>query len=343
MFNSNIIDVALAIVFIYFLFSIIASSISEMISQIRNSRGNFLREALEKMLCDNLNKDYSAMLYEHPAIATLKIKASKFPAYISSDQFALSLIDVIANESVTVTFSQNPTDFRIKVKEEPARNANGTIINERYERFVYVVENKMQYSSFKTMLRFFIANAKNEEGLRKNIEDWYNQYMERLGGWYGKKIRFRLFFIGIFISVILNVDSVFIIQKIHKDTVLRSTLTQAATAYAKDHKAAPTEDSSMKGNLEQIKKTYQEIGLLDLPIGYKKTIKSNGFYDWSSQFLHWLFDRSVIDLLLKFIGLVITAFAVSFGAPFWFNVINKLINVRSSIKPKEADAKTNDK
>lgn len=343
MFNSNIIDVALAIVFIYFLFSIIASSISEMITQIRNSRGNFLREALEKMLRDNLNKDYSSMLYEHPAIATLKEKASKFPAYISSDQFALSLIDVIANESTTVTFSQNQEDFRISVKEEPARDTNGFVITDRYNKFVYVVENKMQYSSFKTMLRSFIANTTKEEELKKNIENWYNQYMERLGGWYGKKIRFRLFIIGISIALILNVDSVFMIQKIQKDTVLRNTLTQAATTYAKEHKAAPAEDSTLKGNLKQIKETYQEIGLLDLPIGYKKTIHYDNFPNWSRQFLHWFFYRPPIDYLLKIIGLIITAFAVSFGAPFWFNVMNKLINVRSSIKPKEADAKATDK
>jgi hypothetical protein len=38
-------------------------------------------------------------------------------------------------------------------------------------------------------------------------------------------------------------------------------------------------------------------------------------------------------LLLKLLGYLITAAAVSMGAPFWFDVLNKVSNLRSTLKP----------
>ena len=34
-------------------------------------------------------------------------------------------------------------------------------------------------------------------------------------------------------------------------------------------------------------------------------------------------------------GWLLTAFAVSFGAPFWFDLLSKFMTVRSTLKPKE--------
>jgi hypothetical protein len=39
------------------------------------------------------------------------------------------------------------------------------------------------------------------------------------------------------------------------------------------------------------------------------------------------------------LGWLITAFAVSLGAPFWFDLLNKFVNVRASGKPPEEKPK----
>ena len=36
-----------------------------------------------------------------------------------------------------------------------------------------------------------------------------------------------------------------------------------------------------------------------------------------------------------FLGWLLTALAVSMGAPFWFDLLNKFIVIRSTVKPKE--------
>jgi hypothetical protein len=39
--------------------------------------------------------------------------------------------------------------------------------------------------------------------------------------------------------------------------------------------------------------------------------------------------------VLKVIGIAITALAISQGAPFWFDLLNKIIVIRSTVKPRE--------
>jgi hypothetical protein len=34
-------------------------------------------------------------------------------------------------------------------------------------------------------------------------------------------------------------------------------------------------------------------------------------------------------------GWILTAFALSFGAPFWFDTLNKIMVIRSTVKPRE--------
>ena len=49
------------------------------------------------------------------------------------------------------------------------------------------------------------------------------------------------------------------------------------------------------------------------------------------------------EWLAKLLGLLITAFAVSLGAPFWFDTLNKFMNIRSAgSSPVEAPRRPSD-
>ena len=43
---------------------------------------------------------------------------------------------------------------------------------------------------------------------------------------------------------------------------------------------------------------------------------------------------------VKIVGILLTTIAVSLGAPFWFDMLNKLVNLRSTgVKPKKSEDK----
>jgi hypothetical protein len=97
-----------------------------------------------------------------------------------------------------------------------------------------------------------------------------------------------------------------------------------------------------------------EINKLGLPIGwaFEPNKKDNKYRDArTKKFNQQLYDEDSrtysVDLrrlpdgqdgnswFLKVLGIFITALAVSQGAPFWFDVLNKFIVVRSTVKPHE--------
>jgi hypothetical protein len=77
--------------------------------------------------------------------------------------------------------------------------------------------------------------------------------------------------------------------------------------------------------------TEKAKSLLDeslIPMGWEK-----GNYPGKS------FDRDPLAWLVKLLGWFITAMAASLGAPFWFDMVNKFINLRGTGKKPNNDKK----
>jgi hypothetical protein len=126
---------------------------------------------------------------------------------------------------------------------------------------------------------------------------------------------------------VMNVNSVSIANDLWVHKAERDAIVSAAQGYLVSHPARevqPGGDAGLKANVEN-------IASYGLPIGWNAgTIKNiqndkrpSGRWEWSL-FLGW-----------SVFGWLITACAVSLGAPFWFDMLNKFIVVRSTIKPHE--------
>jgi hypothetical protein len=75
-----------------------------------------------------------------------------------------------------------------------------------------------------------------------------------------------------------------------------------------------------------------QLDSLGLPIGWPgngdTTMTWPGWH-WKTKGGWWW------QLYWHGVGWLLTALAISLGAPFWFDMLNKLIVVRSTVKPKE--------
>ncbi|MBA3240710.1 MAG: hypothetical protein H0T60_05735 [Acidobacteria bacterium] len=131
----------------------------------------------------------------------------------------------------------------------------------------------------------------------------------------------------------MNLDSINIIQTLAHNNDLRQTVVAAAENYAKTPLPTPdpaaagpqTPDAQYNESVKRLDKIRGEINELGLPIG------------WSSKPLSED-PRGLpegLGWLLKIIGFMLTAMAVSQGAPFWFDLLNKIIVIRSTVKPHE--------
>jgi hypothetical protein len=145
---------------------------------------------------------------------------------------------------------------------------------------------------------------------------WYDSTMDRVSSWYKQRSQKVVLLLALFLAVAANADTVTIINSLSHDQAMRSSLVAAAQGYAK------IQPQDANGTAEQrIGSNLKEIEKLGLPVGWNRDdprLVPNGFWVWVSKVLGWL----------------LTAVAVSLGAPFWFDLLNKFMAVRSSIQSR---------
>jgi hypothetical protein len=116
------------------------------------------------------------------------------------------------------------------------------------------------------------------------------------------------------ISAGLNADTFIIANSFYRDPTVRASVVAAAQETTKQ--PLPTESEQ---SLARIKQTLQQ---LQLPMG------------WSDS--HMIPSTS-LGWITKFFGLLFTTLAISLGAPFWFDLLGKII--RPTGKPETTPEK----
>ena len=179
----------------------------------------------------------------------------------------------------------------------------------------------------KTTLVVLIDDAEGDlKKARENVERWYDDAMDRVSGWYKKKTQLFILVWALAVTLSVNADTVLIANTLAHDATLRTSLVAMAEITAKE----PLPQDA-KGTTERVQQMSSEIKKLGLPIGWSLEPK-----DPKS------LPSDVGGWALKIIGLSLTAIAVSLGAPFWFDVLNKLINIRSAGKQPERSRQEKD-
>jgi len=162
----------------------------------------------------------------------------------------------------------------------------------------------------RSLMLLIDASAHDLVRVRQSIEGWYNSTMDRVSGWYKRRTQVILFCVGLIITGALNVDTVAIANRLASDPSLRSSLVATAQEYAKG-------DASKTILGGQVQQNIDRLESLGVPIGWK-SFPQRG-YGW----------------FLKIAGILASALAATLGAPFWFDILNRFVVIRSTIKPRE--------
>jgi len=150
--------------------------------------------------------------------------------------------------------------------------------------------------------------------VKAGLEGWFDDSMDRLEGAYKRWSQWVLLLTGFVVAAVLNISAVTIALDLWNDAPLR-----AATADAVLEKL-PCPDDEPDCDAET---KLEEVGLT-LPVG------------WSDQARP---ERELWPLLLAVTGWLITGLATMLGAPFWFDILGRLGNLRQTrgVPPKAPD------
>lgn len=313
MLNSTILEVIIGLVFLYLIFSLLATFVNEIISTFFKLRANHLKKSIKHMLDSDTEggKKLFEKFNDHPLIQSfVKKKGKGFPSYIEPKKFAKIIIEIYE-----------------KSKDEDTQDDIKSII-----------ENLPKSNYLKHLLEKYNKGIQKIEDLEKSIEDWFNSVMERTSGWYNRNMKKLTLLTALIIAIGFNFDTIHVYQRLSKDSDARTQLvTQAENSIDKYARYVEKDTSNNESNadlveeMDSLKKEInyiigEEISSVEQMAGLgwekgecKETLKNI----WSSTFL------------IKLIGWILTAMAISLGAPFWFDLLNKVMKLRGTGKQEK--------
>lgn len=178
------------------------------------------------------------------------------------------------------------------------------------------------------------------EAFRRNLENWFNDAMDRVGGWYKRWTQRVLLILATLLVLAANADTVMLVQQLSANSALRASLVAAAEdavrtlprpGGAEPEAAAPESDiktGGAKRDETSIQYVLQKTQSLQLPVGWSFDPNDPRYFqspEFSRDFAGWAF--------YKIFGLLVSILAVSMGAPFWFDTLSKFVNLRSAGTP----------
>ncbi len=316
MFNSAIMEVAIGLIFVYVLLSLVCSALSEIIAQLLKLRSKTLKEGIQRLLTDETIR---RKVYNHPLIKSLSKKIGEdqlpSPSYIPARNFALALFDAVAPAGERAGGNADPND--------PSKNkpiyAAACDFNQIREKIADLPEGEIRTA----LLSLFDSAKDNLEQARKNVEDWFDGAMERVSGWYKRKSQWILLGVAFIVACIINVDTLSLSTSLWQNPTLRQEITVAADLYISRTQSITGHEKpeEIREAWDNLQNQLSNVKKLDLPLGWSWTAFPQKGSQWC-----W-----------KIIGLVITTLAVSLGAPFWFDLLNKVARLRvSGVVPRKS-------
>lgn len=309
---EQILGVGIGIATVCLLLSIIASHVQEVTAAFTSRRAATLELALNKMLEDPAL--YTSFA-NHPLIQNISFHPPKFlklkffsenkprPTYIASPLFSRVLL-----AALNARYNLAAADFPSMLAAMPD-------------------------SSLKERLRTLMAGIEmNSAACNAAIEQWYDGTMDRVNGFYKRRTQWVLMLIGLILAIVCNANLFNVTSTLWLSKDARDSVAALAQIYG-----CKSGETCNAPDYEKARRDMEQE-LNPLPLGYKQgSVKSY----WSALWTGTDETGKKIEYpdqigsgLYTLGGWLLTAIAVSLGAPFWFDLLNNFINLRiNGVKP----------
>jgi hypothetical protein len=311
MSSFPILDVAIGLAFVYLLLALICTTLMEWIAQRMRLRGTMLEQATQRLLGEQGQPDrpVTDAYLQHPLIHTLGDGKRK-PSYVPAKLFAKALRDVLS---------------------QPREGAGKPPASDRLKHALRALAESDAAKGGRDHLP-------NEQ----TLADWYDHFMERVSGTYKRRTRVITFWLAVGLTLALNADTIKLTTNLWQDPTLRAYVVEQARArlaqgppletveYTEPDNPEPTPPIAPDTTASSNRVLPEEASLLSQLFGWtgESASLARAQAEWRGKF-----NGSAVWALSHLIGWLLTALAVSLGAPFWFDTLNRFMSLRSSGNP----------
>jgi hypothetical protein len=299
MSGLEMLDAFIGLVGIYLTLSLLVTAIGEGISQALGLRGRNLRQVFTGLI----GKARTTVFYLHPRIRQL----------MQYDDPGNALRKLWLRLGFGLP-SYIPADIATEVLLEQQLGAPLSQLSQSPLEIQQRLE-QLPVSATSSSLRHFWQQAHADPlQFQYLVQDWFNDRCDRAVGWFKRKLGILQLLIGLVVAVGMNVDSIALYQKLFSDPLARQQVVLLAESLAANSQLATElcrEDKSQCMDTLTLKQQLTQTAPL---LGHQDT---------------WLWPWQAPTV---WFGYLLTAFALSLGAPFWFDILQKLMAVKQKFR-----------
>jgi hypothetical protein len=312
MFSSTIFDVVFGLVSVFLAVSLFTSAVTEGLSTLVRLRARTLLSGVKQLLNDQQFEGLALSLYNHALVNPLSAgntdpgkTPSIKPSYIEPDQFALAFVDILKQAGDTAAKAEAaaaaggtapPADGAATPADEVAS------LKLSIETAIKKIGNQQIRATLTALYR---KAGKDVDAFRDEIAAWFDAAMDRLSGVYSRYVKAISFVVALVLAGLLNADAIHVADTLWERPALAERLA--------------------KLDLPIVDKTHPETEatqLLKQIEGVAPLLGWNGFGNDER--------RHGLGIAFMILGWVVVAGAALFGAPFWFDVLQRFVQLRGT-------------
>ena len=331
MFDNPVIEVAIALILMFFLAAVIASALVEWLSNLMKKRSKYLLRAVRDLFdeCQTPTKageltamatgpgqaDQERDLYKkamtQPTLLTVDAAAPKTKMtveHVMSHPLIEALKQKQASGMITRLPSYVPSRTFAVAMLDLLDSRSG--LNDQKARIEEAIEELPNHTLKSALKALHKHSGGSTDKLEKAIAHWYDDTMDRLSGSYKRWAKRWLIVVGLLIAAVMHLDSLALAQHLWTDAPARAAIVSAAADASACHEKEGTEAIG-----DCIDDTVASVNKGGFPIGPS---------GWNDQ----KFDSGSLFSLV--IGILATGLAASLGGPFWFDALRRLNSLRNT-------------
>lgn len=322
-----ILEVGIGLTFVWLVVSVAAMEIQNVLSAMRDWRANHLAKSILGMLKD---EDLTARFYAHPLVMEFapkgmdgKVKtdrrgAMKLPNHIPAAVFARVFCELALNAGSDAPLPDTLSLDGMKASAQSLlqKNPNLGKINQRLlprmDRAADTVESAL-------------------EKYRKNVEAWFDGVMAEASAAYKLNAQRWALVIGFVVAAALNIDTIQVAQTLWKEPTLRAALVAQAQKQGEEPQSAAALTKDLQFPIGWTTQTLEITGCsaLDM-VDWKLTIGTAGQCRMMTGLPAF---NDPWGWAAKLFGYFLSAVAAAQGAPFWFDLLRKMLDFKKQTSP----------
>lgn len=349
---GTVVNVVIGVIFVFLVFSLIVSGVNELLVAVTGIRSKVLWQTLQSYEASpgtEVPKLTLRRVLQLPFTRWLWKGADQRPMVTGASPVrSTGFVDGILAR--TERFDTNAKDTRTGVKhvspqvvsqvllelggDLPELSGEVDDIRKQGQQFLQQVLERVKGTQLEAPVRAAIVRAQGDiDRFRAAIEEWFDARMDALSRLYRSWSRWIMLGVALVVAFVFNVNPVRTVDALRKDASLAQATVDQAAAFVKTVSGnldvcaatadAPTattvagEATTTASPTERIQQCYQSVQSavargrqLPPPLDFDGLFKGQG--SWWSYVL----------------GGLLGAIAISFGAPFWFDVLRRVMSLR---------------